>query len=689
MGQFDFTTGQTASGVIDKSLFDADTFLYATTDNTPVATSPANVLAALTGHAAAAFDWNSQDLTGIAALTMTGDLSLAGGKAALGGNTDWGTGATGTQITGAGYDWVTQTVGRVNTNLNGTAAAAAYHAMSITANQTSSNSIFGTWTELYVSNSVDLTGADNFAAIWGQFEAGTGVTLSDTGCFTAGLYANVKAGSTLTVPSGHSLNGVRAQIEVSAITNNGTTAAFECLKSGGVDWEFGLYLADVATDIRFHSGTTLIDDGTDLTLAGANLVLGAGLTTADVTSLCGAKAVFNSWGAVFGDAYYLYMRSDYSAYVASIDSNYLDISGNTGLRMRVSDVGVIFSITASSCAMYPPTTFTQGVIILPEAEFKLRLPVTDTVGTIEGEVWYDASENTIKVVTGSIDSVALLAATQTLTNKTLITGESDYIQLGDTSGQLQMIPWNPSATIGGVLLQPSAGNRQSFLALQPQGTEDEVQFSLYNADVGITGSNYSAFNINLDGDTVTFLYEDVGSPPTSIAHLYFRVNMETEHVRPVTDRIRNLGSSSLRYGVVHALEHQLTQAFAGDHRLSGLTAPMTAGTALTRTQAVYVGGDSKMEKALATGTATMPAIALCAMPTLAEDVEGTFLLQGFYRDDTWNWTIGGLLYIDRTTAGALTQTAPSTTGDQVQVVGVAISADIIYFNPSLELVEIS
>jgi len=46
-----------------KALFDADTFLYATDDNTPVATSPANVLAALTGHAAAGFDFNSQVVT--------------------------------------------------------------------------------------------------------------------------------------------------------------------------------------------------------------------------------------------------------------------------------------------------------------------------------------------------------------------------------------------------------------------------------------------------------------------------------------------------------------------------------------------------------------------------------------------------------------------------------------------------
>ena len=178
----------------------------------------------------------------------------AEGKMVFGGVTDWGTGATGTVIDGTGYDWVSQTVGRVNANLNSCAAAAAYYALSVTASQTSSNSCFGNWIELYVSNSVDLTGADNFAAVWGQFEAGTGVTLSDTGCFTAGLYANVKAGATMTVAAGHAVNGVRAQFEVAAITNGGRTAAFECLKGSGVNWEYGLYIAD--TDIAIQTGVS-------------------------------------------------------------------------------------------------------------------------------------------------------------------------------------------------------------------------------------------------------------------------------------------------------------------------------------------------------------------------------------------------------------------------------------------------
>lgn len=57
------------------------------------------------------------------------------------------------------------------------------------------------------------------------------------------------------------------------------------------------------------------------------------------------------------------------------------------------------------------------------------------------------------------------------------------------------------------------------------------------------------------------------------------------------------------------------------------------------------------------------------------------LLRGFYRNDTvFTLTIGGLLYL-ATTAGDLTQTAPSATTQIVRIVGQAIKASTIYFNP--------
>jgi hypothetical protein len=65
------------------------------------------------------------------------------------------------------------------------------------------------------------------------------------------------------------------------------------------------------------------------------------------------------------------------------------------------------------------------------------------------------------------------------------------------------------------------------------------------------------------------------------------------------------------------------------------------------------------------------------------------LLFGVMRNDGWNWTIGpgkaGLIYLD-TTVGALTQTQPSGTDDVVQIVGWALSADVMFFCPQLNYI---
>lgn len=101
--------------------------------------------------------------------------------------------------------------------------------------------------------------------------------------------------------------------------------------------------------------------------------------------------------------------------------------------------------------------------------------------------------------------------------------------------------------------------------------------------------------------------------------------------------------------------------------------------------ALHLDTDGNWIEADADTATTMPCQALAV-----ESGTGSkkVLLRGFMRKDSWNWTVGGLIYVS-TTTGALTQTAPSGSGDQVQVVGFATHADRMYFNPSLVLVEVA
>ena len=127
-----------------------------------------------------------------------------------------------------------------------------------------------------------------------------------------------------------------------------------------------------------------------------------------------------------------------------------------------------------------------------------------------------------------------------------------------------------------------------------------------------------------------------------------------------------------------------------DHTVSGATARLTAGAALTFGQVCYMGSDGKMELADASVIATAGAWAMVADATIAENATGNFLLHGFARDDTWNWgTLGSLLVLDITTAGnmLLIASAPSGANEVIQVLGTAVTADVVYFNPSLVQVE--
>lgn len=99
---------------------------------------------------------------------------------------------------------------------------------------------------------------------------------------------------------------------------------------------------------------------------------------------------------------------------------------------------------------------------------------------------------------------------------------------------------------------------------------------------------------------------------------------------------------------------------------------------------LYLASDGHYEEADADAASTMPVTAMALETgTGSKDV----LLSGFIRDDSWSWTPGALLYAS-TTTGAITETAPSGSGDQVQVIGYAYSATVIRFDPSLVLVEI-
>jgi len=123
-----------------------------------------------------------------------------------------------------------------------------------------------------------------------------------------------------------------------------------------------------------------------------------------------------------------------------------------------------------------------------------------------------------------------------------------------------------------------------------------------------------------------------------------------------------------------------------DHTFTGLSAQMLAGGAIAAFKLVCIHTTtSEVVTADASAYATARVLGI-APAAIGDTATGTVLLQGFIRDDTFNFTTGSTLYLSET-AGAMTHTAPTTDGAFVNVVGVALSPDVVYINPSMDVIE--
>lgn len=131
----------------------------------------------------------------------------------------------------------------------------------------------------------------------------------------------------------------------------------------------------------------------------------------------------------------------------------------------------------------------------------------------------------------------------------------------------------------------------------------------------------------------------------------------------------------------------LTSALSFDTTASGIKTTFTAGENLSFGKIGYMKSDGKIWKADADTIATAFVIVM-ALDAISADSSGSFLILGIARNDAWDWTIGGEIYLS-TDAGELTQVAPTGTDNAVIIVGIALTADIMLFRPSSTIIELT
>lgn len=131
---------------------------------------------------------------------------------------------------------------------------------------------------------------------------------------------------------------------------------------------------------------------------------------------------------------------------------------------------------------------------------------------------------------------------------------------------------------------------------------------------------------------------------------------------------------------------QLYNALVNNYDYSGLEDVQPVGETVTIGNLLYFDWtDKEWKKSDADIGSTMPGLRM-ALEDKNDGQDCKMLVMGYIRVDSWNFA-GSMVYASAT-AGSVTSTAPSGTGQQIQRVGVAKSADILFFDPSIDVGEI-
>jgi len=165
-------------------------------------------------------------------------------------------------------------------------------------------------------------------------------------------------------------------------------------------------------------------------------------------------------------------------------------------------------------------------------------------------------------------------------------------------------------------------------------------------------------------------------------HFYSPVTNHTIWCVDENVRLRYSGSAWV-YALISRVDLNVTLADLG---AVGFVDTMTVDTnGVGVGAALCLSADGHLDEADADALATMRCMGL-ALATGTGEKE--ILRWGKIRNDAWSWTPGSPLFVSAT-QGVLTHTAPSGSGQFVQVVGEAEASNIIMFAPSYDVIEIA
>jgi len=132
---------------------------------------------------------------------------------------------------------------------------------------------------------------------------------------------------------------------------------------------------------------------------------------------------------------------------------------------------------------------------------------------------------------------------------------------------------------------------------------------------------------------------------------------------------------------------QMLAALVADGDWCGHTTQAIAGESLSVGSVVYLASNGKVLKANSESNVRMLAKGMSTTDALINDLV-VILLDGFMRVNIWDWTVGNVLYV-RAISGEMIAIPREHSGDIIQRVAIAVTADIVNFRPSKDVLEVT
>ena len=401
-------------------------------------------------------------------------------------------------------------------------------------------------------------------------------------------------------------------------------------------------------------------------------------------------------------------------HVQAYDAGLLSLAGLT----YASDSFI--KVTATDTYVIRTISETKTDLSLNNVEnLKVKLNATSAptvnddvdLGYAVGSRWVDITNDKEYVCLDNTDGAAVwtettgagggastfIALTDTPANYTGQAGKFPKVNEGETALEFATL------TGGGDVLGPATSVDNSISRFN--GTDNKtIQDSLAIIDDGgsiniPSGQSYKINNVAVvavevdptvdsDAELKAILVDEVTKTGDFTAGRITKINNATGIIEQGTNTDSDVADAVTKKHTQNTdTQFDFYNALVSDHLYSGDIDSEPVGETVAFGQLLYFNWTDKEWKITdADSSTTMPGLRI-ALEAKADGQTCKMLVRGYIRDDSAFEFAGAMVYASAT-AGAMTSTAPSGAGQQLQRVGQAKSADILFFDSSIDVGEI-